>query len=201
MSWVAVGSAAVTVVGGYLTSKQQSKSNKAAQQAAAQMDPYGPYRDAAAKKLNDLMEHPEGISDTAEYKARQQAASRLMAAQGYTGSGNALVAAATAGGDSYQQAFNNLAMLSGAGGQPGAGAMQGAQLQSANNQYANNQYGQIANGLVAAGTNIYNRWQDGQANANWQSSSYNPARQPEPISQPGADAFAPAGNYAPPVGF
>src|SRR5690606_21608400 len=57
---------------------------------------------------------PSSIVDTAEYRARMQAASRAVAAQGYSGSGNALVAAAEAGASVYQQAFDNLARLSGA---------------------------------------------------------------------------------------
>jgi hypothetical protein len=163
MSWVAVGAAAVTVVGGYVTSKQNAKSNKALAQAQQKQDPYGPYRDAAAIKLNNLMDHPESIQDTAEYKARQTAASRMMASQGYTGSGNALAAAAEAGGNSYQQAFNNLAMLSGAGVAPGQGAVAAASQMSANNQYANNQYGQMANGLVGAGIGAWNNYQNNKA--------------------------------------
>jgi hypothetical protein len=163
MSWGMVAGAAITVVGGYMTSKQQAKSNKSVSQAAAAQDPYGPYRAGSAQKLNDLMSNPSQISDTPEYKSRQMAASRLMAAQGYTGSGNALAAAAEAGGNSYQQAFNNLAMLSGASGPAGAGAMQGAAITSGNNQYANNQYGQIANGLVGAGIGAYNNYQNNKA--------------------------------------
>jgi hypothetical protein len=58
-----------------------------------------------------------------------------MAAQGYTGSGNALVAAANAGGQAYQQQFNNLATLAGANYNP-AGA---AQIQSNNASNAYNQ--------------------------------------------------------------
>lgn len=192
MSWVAVGSAAVSVVGGYITSKQNAKSNKALAQAQEKQDPYGPYRQAAALKLNNLMDHPESIQDTAEYKSRQAAASRMMASQGYTGSGNALAAAAEAGGNSYQQAFNNLAMLSGAGVAPGQGAVAAASQMSANNQYANNQYGQIANGLVGAGINAWN---------NYQSNKPNPVNTMQPETIPsnqityggvvGGDAFDP----------
>lgn len=163
MAWAAIGAAAVTVVGSYVVNKKNKSSNKAVQQAQAAGDPYGPYRDAAAKKLNDLMNDPSKIESSPEYKARISAAQRLMASQGYTGSGNALTAVANAGGDAYQQAFNNLAMLSGAGGQPGYGAMQGAAIQSGNNQYATNQYGQIANGLIGAGMQGYRNYQQNKA--------------------------------------
>ena len=146
-----------------MTAKSNQKSNEALSQAAQKQDPYGPYREQAALKLNNLMDNPNSINDTAEYKARQTAASRTMASQGYTGSGNALAAAAEAGGNSYQQAFNNLAMLSGAGVAPGQGAVQAAMGQSQNNQNAMNTYGQLANGLVGAGIQGYNNYRQNQA--------------------------------------
>lgn len=127
MSWALVGSAAVTVVGGYLT-QQDAQEN--AEEARKAMNPYGQYRDEAAKSLNALMENPERIQEMPGYNARLQAASRTMAAQGYTGSGNALIAAANAGGAAYQQAFGNLAMLSGAGQAPGRGSMTAAKMQN-----------------------------------------------------------------------
>lgn len=198
MVWAAVGAAAITVVGGYMTAKSNQKSNKALSQAAAKQDPYGPYRDAAALKLNSLMDDPSKITDTAEYKARQTAASRTMAAQGYTGSGNALAAAAEAGGNSYQQAFNNLAMLSGAGVAPGQGAVQAAMGQSQNNQNAMNTYGQLANGLVGSGINAWNNYQQNRPDPDY--NSYNPAQQPETINQPGAGAFDPGSNLTPNLG-
>jgi len=157
-----VGAAAVSVVGGYLTSKSNKKSNQQVAQANAAQDPYGPYRAAAAKRLDALMSNPDTITDTPEYKARLQASSRLMAAQGYTGSGNALIEAANAGGDAFQQAFNNLSILSGAGQPPAPGAMQGAAISSSNNQSAMNSYGQIANGLVASGIGAYNNYKQNQ---------------------------------------
>ena len=158
MTWGAVGAAAVSVVGGALINKSHSSSNKGYSQAAQQMDPYGPYRDQMAKKLNDLVNNPSSINNTPEYKARIQAAQRMMAAQGYTGSGNALVAAANAGGDAYQQAFNNLAMLSGANQAPGNGAMAAAQGKAQSNQQALQGYSGVANSLIYAGQKAYNNW-------------------------------------------
>lgn len=163
MAWAAIGAAAVSVVGSYVVNKKNKSSNKAVEQAQQAGDPYGPYRDAAAQRLNDLMSNPSKIESTPEYKSRIGAAQRLMASQGYTGSGNALLAVGDAGGEAYQQAFNNLAMLSGAGGQPGYGAMQGAAITSGNNQYATNQWGQIANGVVGAGIQGYRNYQQSQA--------------------------------------
>lgn len=134
MSWGLVGAAAVTVVGSALTSKGGSKSSGSSSSTSA-YDPYAQYRPAAAAKLNTLMNDPSSIQSLPEYQADMQAASRTMAAQGYTGSGNALVAAANAGGQAYQQAFNNLSMLAGAGQSPAA-------AQSAANQQANYQQNQ-----------------------------------------------------------
>lgn len=159
MSWVAVGAAAVTVVGGYITSKQKSKADaKIAQQYSETADPYAPYRDDAAQKLNALMNDPASITSTPEYKARLDAAGRTMAAQGYTGSGNALAAAAQAGGDVYQQAFNNLALTSGAGQGPATAAGGTADLASnaAASREANNN--QLINSGVYWGQKAYGAW-------------------------------------------
>lgn len=161
MTWGAVGAAAVGVVGGMLTHHSSSANNKGYAQAAQKMDPYGPYRDQMAQKLNDLVSNPSSIQNTAEYKARMQAAQRVMAANGYTGSGNALIAAANAGGDAYQQAFNNLVTLSGANAAPGAGAMAAASGQAQNRQNTLNQYSGIANSLVYAGQKAYQNWNAG----------------------------------------
>lgn len=159
MAWVAVGAAAVTVVGGYLSSKQQQKAQqKAADKYAATADPYAQYRDAAAQKLNALMNDPASIESTPEYKARLNAAARTMAAQGYTGSGNALAAAAQAGGDVYQQAFNNLALTSGAGQNPAVAAGGVAELatNAANTRADNN--AQLINSGVYWGQKAYDAW-------------------------------------------
>lgn len=137
MSWGLVGSAAVGVVGSALLGGGgKGSSSSGANSSTAAYDPYAQYRGAAATKLNSLMSDPNSLTQLPEYQAQMQAASRTMAAQGYTGSGNALVAAAQAGGNAYQQAFNNLAMLSGANQNPAA-------AQSAANQQANYQQGQI----------------------------------------------------------
>ena len=101
--------------------KAQKEQNKLAKEGIAASDPYAPYRKDAAERLKKLMDDPNSIQDTGDYKARMQAAERTMAAQGYTGSGNALVEAANAGGDAYNAAFQKLSMLSGAGATPGAG--------------------------------------------------------------------------------
>lgn len=95
--------------------KQQKEANKQANAAQAAADPFAQYRPEYAERLSALAKDPSSIKDTATYKARLGAAERTMAAQGYTGSGNALAAAADAGAAAYQQEFDNLSMLSGAG--------------------------------------------------------------------------------------
>lgn len=94
--------------------KQQKDAQNFAREQMEGLDPFAEYRPEAAARLNALSKDPSSIKDSATYKARLQAAERTMAAQGYTGSGNALVAAADAGASAYQQEFDNLAMMSGA---------------------------------------------------------------------------------------
>lgn len=162
MTWVAVGAAAVTVVGGYVSAKSNQKAaakNVASADAAA--DPYAPYRDQAAQQLNKLMADPTSIESTPEYKSRMDAAGRTMAAQGYTGSGNALAAAAQAGGDVYQQAFNNLALASGAGTAPGAGAMEGANILTNSNTATSNAIGGAVNSGLYFGQKALGNWNTG----------------------------------------
>lgn len=153
MAWAAIGGAAVSVIGGALLGGGGDSGGGGG--GGGTYDPYAQYRPAAASKLNDLMNDPSSIQNLPEYKAQMQAAGRTMAAQGYTGSGNALVAAANAGGQAYQQAFNNLSMLAGAGQSPAYA--QGVANQQANyQQQANNQmWGQIGS-LVGRGINAYN---------------------------------------------
>ena len=102
--------------------KQQKDAQKAQSQQMEALDPYAQYRPGAAERLDALSKDPSSIQDAAPYKARMQAAERTIASQGYTGSGNALVAAAEAGAAAYQQEFDNLAMLSGASQGQGARA-------------------------------------------------------------------------------
>lgn len=145
MTWGLIGGAAVTVIGGALLGGSKSGSGQPTTQQTQVYDPYAPYRNAAALKLNDLMNNPDEIQQLPEYQADMQAASRTMAAQGYTGSGNALVAAANAGGQAYQQAFNNLAMLSGAGQSPAYAAGLAANQNDYAQQMQNQMWGQIGN--------------------------------------------------------
>ncbi len=95
--------------------KQQDRAAREARAAQAAADPFAQYRPEYAERLSALAKDPSSIKDTATYKARLMGAERTMASQGYTGSGNALAAAADAGAAAYQQEFDNLSLLSGAG--------------------------------------------------------------------------------------
>lgn len=145
MAWGMIGGAAISVVGGALLGGGGGGGGGGGSSSTTAYDPYAKYRGQAATQLNALMANPDSLQNLPEYKAQMQAASRVMAAQGYTGSGNALVAAAQAGGNAYQQAFNNLAMLSGAGQSPAAAQSAANQQYDYNQQASNQMWGQIGN--------------------------------------------------------
>lgn len=115
----AITAAVVGVAGSVYASNKSAKAQKQASKdaaaAAEKADPYAAYRPDAARRLDALSKDPSTVVGSAVWKARQEAAARALASQGYTGSGNAVVAAADAGASAYQQEFDNLAMLSGAG--------------------------------------------------------------------------------------
>lgn len=121
----AITSAIIGTAGAVYAANKSAKAAKQqtqlGQQAIEAADPFREYRPQYAAKLNELMSDPSQIQNSPEYKARIQAVQRQLASQGYTGSGNALVEAAEAAGSVYQQAFSNLAMLSGASTTPGGG--------------------------------------------------------------------------------
>lgn len=128
------------------------EANKIAKEGTEAADPLKQYRPEYAQKLDALIKDPSSIQDTAEYKARQQAVARQLAAQGYTGSGNALIEAADAGGQSYQQAFQNLYTL--AGGTPGGGYDTAAQASLAGSDMKANAIAGVANNLTNLGATI-----------------------------------------------
>lgn len=175
MAWGLVASAGIGLVGSMLSGGGggSTSNNSATPQV---YDPYGPYRNQAAQQLNALMKDPNSIQNLPEYSAAMQAASRASASQGYNGSGNALVAAAMAGGQVYQQAFNNLALLSGAGQSP-AQAKAASSQQADYNQQANNQmWGQIGNTVGQLVNNL------GNSNSPGGYTTYNPSIQVDPGS-------------------
>lgn len=148
--------AAIGLVGSIFGKSSADKDKKQAEKDKAASDPFGKYRGQYAGKINTLMSDPSSIVNTPEYKARQQAASRLMASQGYTGSGNALAAAAEAGGASYQQAFDNMARLAGVDAQPGGSNAALANVSSARDSSLSGIAG-IANAAVNLGNTIFNK--------------------------------------------
>ena len=121
------------------------------QQAMGYADPYAAYRPAAASALNNLMKNPSSIQNLPTYQAAMQGAQRQSAAQGYTGSGNALAAAADASGQVYQQQFNNLAMLSGANVNPAQAA--GVGVNAGQNGFGNLQTNLAGFGSIAGDPN------------------------------------------------
>lgn len=135
-------------------SSQAKKQNQIAQAGIDAADPYRQYRPEAAEQLSKLMKDPSSIMDTPEYKARQLAVQRQLASQGYTGSGNALIEAADAAGQSYQQAFSNLALLSGAGQAPGGGYDTAAQTAIEGGQQELSSFAGIANNLTNLGATV-----------------------------------------------
>lgn len=155
MVWAAIGASAVGVVGSALLSSGSGPAGSAGNSNPAAYDPYSSYRPAAAQQLNALMKDPSSAVNSGYGLAEQQAASRTMASQGYTGSGNALVAAANAGGNAYQQQFNDLAMLSGAGQAPAAAMQASNQQANAQQQQSNQMWGGIGN-LVGQGITAWN---------------------------------------------
>ncbi len=147
--WITAAIGFATSLFGASKAKKQAKADAKARAAEiAAKDPYGPYRKAAAEKLGALTF--DSVVDTPEYKARQTAAARLMAAQGYTGSGNAVGAAAEAGGASYQQAFDNLARQAGVDVSPGGGHNAGQDAATGQNNL-NQMSGALNSAVYSAG--------------------------------------------------
>lgn len=139
--------AATAIYGAKQASKQAKDQKKLAQKSIDAADPFRQYRPKYAEQLDKLMSDPSSITSTPEYKARLDAAARQMAAQGYTGSGNAIIEAANAGGAAYQQAFQNLGQLAGAGVTPGGGYDQALASQSESNAQKLSAYAGVANNL------------------------------------------------------
>ena len=147
---------------------QQRESQDFAREQMENMDPFAEHRGLYATRLNELASDPSKITETAGYKARLQAAERTMAAQGYTGSGNALVAAADAGGTAYQQEMENLMALSGAtqglGARASAYGTAAGAMGNANDNYLSSLQG-LGNSIVGLGGMFANRNTGGSGTA------------------------------------
>lgn len=147
----------------YTAKKSSDAAKKAAKQGQAAIDaadPYAPYRDDAAKKLNALIADPSSITETATYKARQKAMERTMAAQGYTGSGNAILGSADAAAAAYQQEFDNLSMLAGASNGTSNAVSASGNALSANANATDNKLSSIAgvaNNITNLASAVFNK--------------------------------------------
>lgn len=91
-------------------------------QQASQADPFAPYRAQYAAQLAQLSSDPGAyLTKLPGYEAGIQAVNRGMAAGGYLGSGNQMVALQKYGGDIYNQEATRLANLAGANISPQIG--------------------------------------------------------------------------------
>lgn len=150
-------------------SDAQKKQAQLAQQGIDAADPFRTYRPQYADKLNKLMSDPSSITDTPEYKARLTAASRQLAAQGYTGSGNAILEAANGAGEAYQQAFSNLAVLSGASSaQLGGGYSNALQSGQNGNEQTLSSVAGIGNNLANLALTVGQRFNTGNNGQQYQ---------------------------------
>lgn len=139
-------------------SKAAKEQNKIAREGIEASDPFRQYRPKYAEQLDKLMSDPNSIVDTPEYKARLEGAARTLAAQGYTGSGNAIIEAANAGGAAFQQAYDRLANLSGAGATPGGGYGNAIQTSIAGNEQKLSAQAGVANNITNLASTMYDKW-------------------------------------------
>lgn len=161
--WAAVIGGGISLLGGMFGSNNgpQQGSN-----SPAYYDPYAPYRANAAQQLQELMQNPGNVAQNPVYGAMLTAAQRQAASQGYNGSGNALVAAANAGGQAYQQQFNDLAMLSGANQSPANGAMLATNQGNTNNYMQSQIWSNLGN-MAGRGVYNYNNPPGGGGGTSW----------------------------------
>lgn len=140
------------------SSKQAKEANAIAREGIEASDPFRTSRPQYAEQLNKLMSDPSSITETPEYKARLEAVSRSLASQGYAGSGNMAIEAANAGGAAFKESFDRLAMLSGAGAQPGGGYGNAVQSSIAGGDQKLNAYAGVANNLTNLGSTLGDRF-------------------------------------------
>lgn len=96
---------------------------RSARNMSESMAPFDRYRSGFAARAAGLEADPKQLLNSPGYRAGLQAVQRAMAAQGYTGSGNAAVRIAEFGNDFFNRESDRLARLGGAGAAPGAGAI------------------------------------------------------------------------------
>lgn len=101
--------------------------NQLADQIREQSDPFAQYRPYYGQRLAALEANPD-VTQIPGYQAGLDAVQRSLARQGFTGSGNAMVALQQYGGDFFNRERDRLATLAGAGTMPGNGLGAAAQL-------------------------------------------------------------------------
>jgi hypothetical protein len=106
---------ASTFSGLYNARQMQRLASEAANTPPQVVDPmgYGP-RAQYLEQLNALMKDPSLLQSRPGYKAGQQAIERSLAAQGYMGSGNMMLALQDYGGKAFSDEVNRLSALAGA---------------------------------------------------------------------------------------
>lgn len=151
------GSLTSAVVGSVLAPHSQDPG-----QAQRAIDPFAPYRANYAQQLNMLLGDPTRVQALPGFQAElglgKQTVERTLAARGQVGSGAEQIALQNLGmaqqGKYFNEEFNRLATLSGAGQSPAAGGMafnQAQQQQIQNQQQLAGAFGSIAGYGVGAG--------------------------------------------------
>lgn len=130
---------------------QARRMQQLARMRAQQMDPFGSQRGQYAQQLQSLMSNPSNIEKLPGWQAGNLAVQRALAAQGYTGSGNAMSALQKFGGDFYNQQVQQLAGLAGANINPAAGADMAMQGDVNSTNLIGQSLGRISRGVAGFG--------------------------------------------------
>jgi len=140
------GMRGVLGVGSGLYGLQQARRmEQLSQQAMAQSDPFGPERAGYAAKLRELYADPSAVEKLPGYKAGLNAVERKLAAQGYNGSGNMMLALKDYGENAFNSEAKRLSELAGAGIRPNPSAA--IQAQASASQQRGNSLASLAFGL------------------------------------------------------
>jgi len=150
LPWGAIAKGIDVGAGGYGL-LQARRMQKLAQMRAQQMDPFGPQRAQYAQQLQALMANPSSIENMPGWQAGHTAVQRALAAQGYTGSGNAMAALQKYGGDFFNNQVQQLAGLAGANINPAAGADMAMQGEVNSTNLIGQSLGRIARGAAGFG--------------------------------------------------
>ena len=158
--WAGVASAAA---GSLFNS--MSGSNMSPGQAQQMTDPFSQYRGMYGQQLNSLMQNPASVQTLPGYQASMAQGSnnlqRSMSASGQQQSGAEQIALSNYGQQfqtqAFQQQFNNLSSLSGAGANPANGGMAGVRT-AMNNQNNNSALGGMFGPALGQGMQgLYNQ--------------------------------------------